>query len=95
MPTRIDCELQVLRAIFGEPQGSLADLELRWLQANGATARSLVDAWREFLSDKGFVGPRLDAQRAWLASITPPTIPRTTLDLWKHFWCEMGGVIPP
>ncbi len=38
----------------GIAPASLNDMELEWLQSNGATAESLMDCWRQYLTIKGY-----------------------------------------
>ena len=48
MPTLIDSKFEALRAQGFT--GSMSDMTLQWLQANGATSNQIPDAWNEVLS---------------------------------------------
>ena len=94
MPTRIDCEYEVLKAA-GYP-GTISEKELAWLKANGAVTKNLLDAWSEFLTARGFtVGTVPDRQRAWLlAYVPPPEVGQGLTDLFKWFWCVRASATP-
>lgn len=83
--------------------GATSDMLLKWLQANGATAKAVPDAWREMLLNQVPTNPnfyhRNDRWYNYLDSIAPAEIPRqlNSLELW--FWKPvldggLGGVLP-
>ncbi len=46
---------------------TLNDMELAWLKANGATANSIADCWKEYLTAQGYpYGTYNDSLQAWL-----------------------------
>ena len=50
MATLSDAKFQALR---GQGRtGSISDMQLQWLQANGATSSQQSDAWREMLASQ-------------------------------------------
>ena len=95
MPTRIDCEYEVLKAA-GYP-GTISEKELAWLKANGAVSGNVMDAWNEFLTAQGqpTPGTLIDRRRNWLLGLigVDPAIGEAWIDLWKAFWCQFGGDI--
>lgn len=69
MPTTIDLKFAALRGLGYT--GSMTDMELQWLQANGATSDALADAWLEFLAAElttAATGVRVDDWYAYLGS---------------------------
>ena len=95
MTSRIDCEFEVLKnAGF---VGTIFDMEMAWLNANGGTGATIADAWAAFLTARGIPGPgaSLDRRLAWLKSYPPPVESRGTfIDAWKWFWCVRGSATP-
>lgn len=96
--TKVDCEFTVLRA--GGYTGALKDMELQWLQANGATSDDLSDAWEEFLVVQlgvAATGNRMDDEMAYYKSVISggdqTTYGQSLPDLRRTFWC--GGYAPP
>ena len=91
----IDCEYTVLGDLGFT--GTRTDRELQWLQSHGATSKSLVTAWDEFLTLQGVPeGARPGRQYYWLLNIlggVPDLGGDTLIDLWHTFWCVHGGVV--
>ncbi len=51
----------------GVATGAVNDMELVWLKYNGATADSISDCWREYLTAQGFpYGTYNDSIKLWL-----------------------------
>jgi hypothetical protein len=89
---KIDCEFAQLRT--GGYTGSLMEMELAWLQNNGATSKDLGDAWMEFLTAQGFTtGSRIDRELAYYLSLAMPADGNSLQDQRREFWC--GGHNPP
>jgi len=95
MPTRIDCEYEVLKAEGFS--GTISEKELAWLKANGAVSKNIPDAWNEFLTAQGqpTPGTLIDRRRNWLLGLIGviPEVGSAWIDLWKYFWCDLGGAI--
>jgi len=92
--TKTDCEFDALRT--AGYTGSLQDMELAWLQNNGATSNQLGDAWEEFLAAQGFTtGDRSDDELAYYLSVilVADRDGDTLMDLRREYWC--GGHNPP
>lgn len=86
------CEWNRLRALGYT--GALSDMELAWLQANGATSTNLPDAWMEFLTAAGFLtGSRLDRELAYYQSLAFTVEGDTLIDWRREYWC--GAHNPP
>lgn len=67
MPTLSDVRFEKLRT--AGHTGSTSDMLLQWLQAGGATASQMNDAWKEWLADKGYLtGSNSDNWFAYLGS---------------------------
>ena len=91
---KVDCEFTRLRA--AGYTGSLMDMELAWLQNNGATSNQLGDAWMEFLVVQGFTtGSRIDRELAYYLSVIllADRDGESLQDLRREYWC--GAHNPP
>ena len=72
--------------------GATSDRLLQWLQANGATASAIPDAWMEMLAANGFpYGQRNDSWYAFLGSLGQEG---NMNDREMGFWGS-GGTISP
>ena len=72
--------------------GATSDMLLQWLQANGASANAIPDAWQEMLASNGFpYGQRNDSWYAFLGSLGHEG---NMNDREMGFW-ESGGTISP
>lgn len=100
--TKMDCEYDALvtAGYGGANKQSVQDMELAWLQNNGATSTNLPTAWIEFLAVQ--LGPAATGDRAddevayYLSVISAPdvaTYGSSLVDLRRTFWC--GGYNPP
>lgn len=58
-----DAWRQYLLASGAKGDGSITDLEKRWLRVKGGTGETLFDLWNSYLSSKGFVGGRIDDRK--------------------------------
>ena len=56
--------------VSGITKEAMPEMELAWLQAEGATSSNRMDAWEEFLLIQGFAYDTYpDARSAWLKSL--------------------------
>ncbi len=63
---------------------AFADLELKWLQDNGAIATNRTDAWQQFLGLHGFEYTTFsDSRDRWLKSLG---YTGTTQDMLTQLW---------
>jgi len=71
--------------------GSISDMTLQWLQANGATSGQISDAWLEMLTDKGAAG----SQRSdmWYDLLGQMGYEGALPDREFLFWVD-GGLLP-
>ena len=91
MTTRIDAQYAAMKAVV--PGDTFNDLLLRWLQANGAIADSVADAWHEFLDERGMPpGHVNDRLHGWLGDIGYTESDNITDRLYQ--WCVDGMVVP-
>ena len=93
MATLIDTKFLALRA--AGYTGAKTDMELAWLQDNGATSGSLRTAWDEFLTAAGFPkadGGISDRQFAWLEDLG--VTGETLTDQWMDFWTDFTTYFP-
>ena len=92
MTTLIDAKFDALRALGHT--GTISDMMVTWLQADGAVSESVVDAWDEMLSFQGFkdFGHRNDMWYALLGDrgFTAGTLAEREFDFWTA-----GGLIVP
>lgn len=51
-----DAWRQFLLASAGKGDGSITDLEKRWLRAKGGTGETYFELWNSFLNTKGYTG---------------------------------------
>ena len=70
--------------------GSIAEMTLSWLQANGATSNSVSDAWNQMLAEQGVDGQRNDA---WYDLLGTLGHEGSISDRERAFWSD-GGVLP-
>lgn len=72
--------------------GALADMELQWLQDNGATSDNLSDAWIEYLAAElaSPTGVRLDD---WFALLRE-TYTGSMSDMENEFWQAAVDALP-
>jgi len=88
--SRIDDKFAALR---GQGfTGSLSDMTLQWLQANGASSNTISDAWLQMLSALGFEGQHNDAWYAFLGSLG---FEGAIADRTADFWAAGGVPVPP
>ena len=89
MGSRIDDKFSALRA--QEFTGSISDMTLQWLKANGAVSNQIASCWREMLASKGFEGQHNDAWYNLLGSLS---YEGAYPDRVAAFWAA-GGEFPP
>ena len=70
--------------ISGISKKAVPDMEIEWLQSQGATSNDRMDAWEEFLTIKGFPYTTYpDARRSWLESLG---FTGATEDMLNQYW---------
>lgn len=76
--------------------GATSDMLLQWLQANGATAKAVPDAWKEVLDIIRPPDPnhRSDQWFDWLFINGYGAPNKQINDMEKDFW-EAGGLLVP
>jgi hypothetical protein len=72
--------------------GSMSDMTLAWLQANGATSGHISDAWLEMLEAKGGSGQRNDM---WYDLLGTMGYTGALPDRELQFWLDGGDPPPP
>ncbi len=66
-----DAWRQYLLASGAKGDGSITDLEKRWLRVKGGTGQTLTELWSSYLDSKGYAGGRLaDRKRRFFESGT-------------------------
>lgn len=91
MPNITDSKFAALRS--QGYTGSISDMMLQWLQANGATSNSIPDAWREVLVIQGYgLQQRNDDWFALLGDLGYTT--GSLNDRAAQFWLDGGELYP-
>lgn len=76
--------------------GSISDMTLQWLQANGATSDNITDAWREMLTSKILDKPQAYQRNDWWFQVlgelgySQGQLNSRALAFWQD-----GGIISP
>lgn len=72
--------------ISGVTKKAVPDMEVEWLQSQGATANDRNDAWEEFLTLEGFPYTTYpDARNTWLKSLG---FTGATEDMLNQYWID-------
>ena len=72
--------------VSGITKGSTNNMEVAWLQLEGATSNDRMDAWEEFLIIQGFPYTTYsDARAEWLKSLG---YTGATEDMLNQYWSE-------
>lgn len=89
-----DYKLASLRTQLSVSAGHINDLELQYLQANGATANNVPDAWYQLFVLNGATSLNWnDAAMQFLVALGATG--DNLQDNWAWFWITNGGVITP
>ena len=70
----------------------MPDMEIAWLQSEGATSDERNDAWEEFLTLQGFpYSTHSDARNSWLKSLG---YTGATEDMLNQYWTDCPTSAP-
>lgn len=92
MATVTDLKFTALRGLGYT--GSISDMTLQWLQANGATSPAMADAWLEFLAAvllTAATGNRVDD---WYAYLGAQGHTGSVSDRELQFWQAKVNALP-
>ena len=83
-----DCKHAFFARILGHG-GHIDDLEVEFLQNNGAVSDNVEDAWVEFMIDKGIAKAQINDMFAdWHTLQNAPF--DNLADNWRWIWCTLG-----
>jgi len=94
MATLVDCRFDALRTQGFS--GSISDMMHSWLQANGATAATIPDSWKEMLDIIQPPDPdsKVDQWYIWLRANGYGAPNHHINDMLMDFWCSGGTLVP-
>jgi hypothetical protein len=90
MPAVVDEKFATLRLLYA---GAMSDMTLLWLQANGATANAIPDAWKEMLAAKLVAIPTGQRNDDWYQLLGELGHTGSMNDRELQFW--VGGAVLP